>query len=128
MTIITYLTTEIAHIYNHNNYEHNVINKVNKHNMFIAMILEYIVIIRNHAIKENHNFYHDTFNFRNNELSHSQQTDITNNLIETNTQTTNYIEICLHNNIIATVIVNPTPPLMTTTCGFLKLVIVLPLG
>ena len=34
-----------------------------------------------------HNFYHDTFNFRKIEnISLSQQTEITNNSIETNTQ------------------------------------------
>ena len=59
------------------------------------------------------NFYHGTFNFRNNEIiNNSQQTDITNNIIDTNTQTTNYIDDNYStNNRIATVIVNPTPSL-----------------
>ena len=62
------------------------------------------------------NFYHDTFNFRNNDIpSNSQQTGITNNITETNTQTTNYIDASYfnnnNNNKIATVIVNPTPSL-----------------
>ena len=44
--------------------------------------------------------------------SSSQQTDITNNNIDTNTQTTNYIDDnYLSNNKIATVTVNPTPSL-----------------
>ena len=38
-----------------------------------------------------HNFYHDTFNFRKIEnISLPQRTEITNNSIETNTQTINY--------------------------------------
>ena len=42
----------------------------------------------------------------------SRQTDITNNTIETNTQTTNYTDDnYLNDNNIATVILNPTPPL-----------------
>ena len=45
-------------------------------------------------------------------ISLSQQTDITNNITETNTQTINYIDnTYLNNNKIATVIVNPTPSL-----------------
>ena len=53
------------------------------------------------------------FNFRNNEIiSNSQQTDITTNIIETDTQTTNYIDDNYLDNIkIATVILNPTPSL-----------------
>ena len=44
-------------------------------------------------------------------ISNSQQIDITNVLIETNTQTTDYIgENYLDNNKIATVILNPAPP------------------
>ena len=39
------------------------------------------------------NFYNDNFNFRKIEnISFSQQTDITNNIIETNTQTINYVD------------------------------------
>ena len=60
-----------------------------------------------------YNCYHDTFNFRKIEnISLSQQTYITNNIIETNTQTINYIDNSyLNNDKIATVIVNPTPSL-----------------
>ena len=49
---------------------------------------------------------------RNEHISLSQQTDITNNIIETNTQTTMYIDYnYLNNNKITTVIWNPTPSL-----------------
>ena len=60
-----------------------------------------------------YNFYHDTFNFRKNEIiSNSQQTDITNDIIATNPQTTYYIdENYSNNNKTASVIVNPTPSL-----------------
>ena len=63
--------------------------------------------------KNYHYFCNDTFNFRKNEIiSNSQQTYITRNIIETNTQTTKYIdENYLNNNEIATVILNPTPSL-----------------
>ena len=45
-------------------------------------------------------------------ISNSQQTDITNNTIETNNQTTNYIDNnYLNNDKIATVVLNPTPSL-----------------
>ena len=58
-----------------------------------------------------YNLYHDTFNFGKDEIiSNSQQTDITSYIIETNTQTTNYIgENCLNNNKIATAVLNTTP-------------------
>ena len=60
------------------------------------------------------NFYNDNFNFRKIEnISLSQQTDITNNITETNTQTINYIgNHYLNNNKNATTIVNPTPNLI----------------
>ena len=69
--------------------------------------------MRNHLKKNYHNLYHDTFNFEKNEIiSNSPQTDITNNKIDTNTQTTNYFdENYLNNNKIATAIMNPTPTL-----------------
>ena len=56
-------------------------------------------------------FYNGTFDFRRNGIiSNSQQTDITNSIIEANTQTTNHIdEYHLNNNEIATVILNPSP-------------------
>ena len=54
-------------------------------------------------------FHHATFNFRQNEiLSSSQEIDITNNIIEANTQTTNHINNYLNNNK-TTAILNPTP-------------------
>jgi len=77
--------------HNHNNYEHNVIKKVvSKH------------------IKHINNFYNDTFNFRKIEnISLSQQTDIVNNIIETNEQTISYIDDnFLNNNRIATIVRN----------------------
>ena len=60
------------------------------------------------------NFYNDSFDFRKIEnIRISQQTDITNNIFETNTQTINYAgNNYLHNNKIATIIVNPTPSLI----------------
>ena len=67
--------------HNHNNYEHNVLTKVNK------------------PIKHNNNLYSDTFNFRKTEnISLSQQTDIVNNITETNNQTRNYIDDSFLNN------------------------------
>ena len=73
--------------HNHNNYAHNVIQKVNKHikefHNYDTEINYYNKISFN---KKNHYyFYNDIFNFRKNEIiSNSQQTDITNNIIETN--------------------------------------------
>ena len=59
------------------------------------------------------NFYNDSLNFTKIEnISLSQQTDITNNIYETNTQTINYADNdYLDNNKIATITVNPTPSL-----------------
>ena len=88
------------------------VNKHIKHNNNLDTEVNYY---SKQSLNKNkyHNFYHGTFNFTNNEIiSNSQQTDITNNIIETNTQTTNYIgENCLNNNKIATVILNPTSSL-----------------
>ena len=83
--------------HNHNNYEHNVIKKVNKH------------------MKHIDNFYNDTFNFRKIEnISLSQQTDIVNNITETNNQTISYIDDSfLINNNIATVEINTGSDLIT---------------
>ena len=63
--------------------------------------------------KNYYNFYNDSSNFRKIEnISLSQQTDITNDITETNTQTINYIvNDYLKNGKIATIIVNPTPRL-----------------
>ena len=45
--------------------------------------------------------------------SNPQQSDITNSMIETNTQTTNYTdENYFNNNKAATFTLNPTPPLI----------------
>ena len=81
--------------HNHNNYEHHVIQKVNNH---IEHISSYGTEI-NYYIKKSlnkktyYNLYHDTFNFKKNEIiSNSQHTEITNDFTETNTQTTNYID------------------------------------
>ena len=63
--------------------------------------------------KNDGNFYNGNFDFRKFEhTSLSQQTDITNNITETDTQTINYIDNNYSNsNKIATIIVNPTPSL-----------------
>ena len=54
-----------------------------------------------------------SYNFRKIEnISLSQKTDITNNIIETDTQTINYVDDNYLNNEIAAVIVNPTPSLI----------------
>ena len=76
--------------HSHNNYEHNVI-KNNKH---IKHVNNYDTEINYYKKKSfnkanYYNFYHGIFNFRKTEIiSISQQTDITNNTVETNTQTT----------------------------------------
>ena len=101
--------------HNHNNHEHNVIKKVNQHITRINNYDTEISYYNKASLNKNnyHNFYHDKFNFRKIEnISLSQQTYITNNLIETNTQTINYIDNnYLNNDKIATVIVNTTPSL-----------------
>ena len=58
-----------------------------------------------------YNFFNDDINFRKiGNIRISQQTDITNNITETNTQTINYVDHhFLNNNRIAAIIVNPTP-------------------
>ena len=63
--------------------------------------------------KNLYNFYNDNFNFRKIEnISLSQQTAITNNITETNPQTTGYVDnTYLNSHKIATIIVNPTPSL-----------------
>ena len=73
----------------------------------------------NHYSKESSNntnyyiFYNYKFNFRKIEnISLSQQSDITNSTTEANTETINYVDNKYSNNDkIATVIVNPTPSL-----------------
>ena len=101
--------------HNHNNYEHNAMKKAHKH---IKHIHNYDTD-ENYSSKKPHNknnrynFYNGNFNFRKIEnISLSQQTDITNNITETNTRTINYVDNkYVNNNKIATVIVNPTPSL-----------------
>ena len=92
-----------------------VIKKVNKH---IKHINSYDTEINYYSKKslnkkDYYNFYNDNLNFRKIEhISLSQQTNITNNITETNTQTINYVDNnYLNNNKIAAVIVNPTPSL-----------------
>ena len=61
-----------------------------------------------------YNFYHDNFNFRKIEnVSLTQQTDITNNITETNNQTIIYVDhnYLNNNNKITTIMLNPTPSL-----------------
>ena len=101
--------------YNHNNYEHNVIKKVHKH---ITHINNYDTEINHYNKrslnkKQYYNFYNDNFNFRKIEnISLSQQIDITNNITETNNQTITYVDNSyLNNDKIATIILNPTPSL-----------------
>ena len=97
--------------HNHNNYEHNVIKKVHKH---IKHINNYGAEIRKGLDKKSYyNFYNNNFNLRKIEnTSLSQQTNNTNNITKTNTETINYVDNnYLNNDEIATVIVNPTPSL-----------------
>ena len=69
------LTNLINHINHITNYEHEIYN--NK------------ISLNNNSY---YNLYHGIFNFRKNEhIPLSQQTDATNNIIETNTQSTYYI-------------------------------------
>ena len=101
--------------HNHNNCEHSVIKNVHKH---IKHIHNHGTEINSHnkkslTKKQQCNFYHDNFNFRKIEnISRTQQTDITNNITETNNQTITYVDNnCLNDNKIATVILNPAPSL-----------------
>ena len=99
--------------HNHNNYEHNVIKKVHKHIKHINNYDTEINYYNKKSLnkKQYYNFYHDNFNFRKIEnISLTQQTDITNNITETNTQTINYVDNSyLNDNKIATITVNPNP-------------------
>ena len=63
--------------------------------------------------KQYYNFYHDNFNSRKIEnISLTQQTDITNNTTETNNQTITYVDNnYLNNDKTATVILNTVPSL-----------------
>ena len=101
--------------HNHNNYEHNVIKKVHKNIKHINNYDTEINYYNKKSLnkKQYYNFYHDNFNFRKIEnISLTQQTDITNNITETNTQTINYVDDnYIKNDKIATIILNPTPSL-----------------
>ena len=101
--------------HNHNNYEHNAIKKVHKH---IKHINNYDTEIKyynkkSHNKKQYYNFYHANFNFRKIEnISLTQQTDITNNITETNNQTITYADNNHSNSDrIATIVVNTVPSL-----------------
>ena len=109
-------TTKNITRHNHNNYEHNVVKMAHKH---IKHIRNYDTEInyysRTSFSKKNYyNVYNDNFDFRKIEnTSLSKQTCITNNIIDTNTETINYAgNNYLNGDKIATVIVNPTPPLV----------------
>ena len=81
--------------HNHNNYEHNVIKNVHKHLKHINNYDTYINYYnkKSPGKEQYYNFYHGNFNFRKIEnISLTQQTDITNNITETNTQTINYVD------------------------------------
>ena len=98
---------------NHKHVEHNVINKVHKHishiNNYDTGISYYFKKSLNR--KNYYNFYHGNFNLRKIEnISISQQIDITNNTIQTNNQTITYVDNnCLNNNRVAIIIVNTVP-------------------
>ena len=100
--------------HNYNNYEHNVIKNVHKH---IKHINNYDTEINHNAKslnkKQYYNCYHDNFNFRKTEnISLTQQTDITNNIIKTNNQTITYVDNnYLNNDKMAAIVLNPTPSL-----------------
>ena len=88
-------TTNNITRHSHNNYEHNVIKKVHKHIKHINNYDTEINYYNKKSLnkKQYYNFYHDNFNFRKIEnISLSQQTDITNNIIETHNQTINYVD------------------------------------
>ena len=105
------ITNNIAG-HNHNNYENNVIKKVNKNIHHISNYGTDANYYNNKSFSKKgyYNFCNDILDFRKNKItSNSQQTGITNNVLETNTQTTNYIENYLNTNNIATVILNTIP-------------------
>ena len=88
-------------LHNHSNYEQHVIKNVHKHikhfNNYGTEINYYNKKSLNK--KQYYNFCHDTFNSRNVEnISLSQQTDITKNITETITQIINYVDVHHLNN------------------------------
>ena len=68
---------------------------------------------KSHNKKQCYNFYHDNFNFRKiQNISLTQQTDITNDIIEANSQTSTYVDNSYpSNDMIATIILNTVPSL-----------------
>ena len=108
------ITNDITR-HNHNNYEHNVVEKVNKHIKHITNYDTEINYYSKKPLNKSHyyNFYHGNLNFRKVEnISLTQQTDITNDITENITQTITYLNDNNNNkNNIATIIVNPTPSL-----------------
>lgn len=99
--------------YINNNYENNIVKKIHKHIKNINNYDTEINYYNKKSVnkKQYYNFYNDYFNFRKIEnISLSQQTDINNNIIETNQQTINYIDNnYINNNNIATVFLAPPP-------------------
>ena len=118
------LTNNITR-HNHNNDEHNVIKNMNKH---IEHINNYDAEINYHSKKplnkkQYYNFYNDNFNFRKIEnISLTQQTDITNTITENITQTNNYVDNNYLNNkkkSRLSLLIQPQA-LLKTIYGFLK--------
>ena len=101
--------------HNHDNYEHNVIKHVHKHINHINNYVTEISCYNKKSLnkKQCNNVYHGNFNFRKIEnISLTQQTDMTNNITETNNKTIAYVDNSyLNNDKIATIVVNPTPSL-----------------
>ena len=101
--------------HNHNNYEHNVIKRVDKHIKHINNYDTEINYYNEKSLnrKQHYNLYHDNFNFRRiGNTSLTQRTDITNNISETKNQTITYVcDNYLNNGKIATVILNAVPSL-----------------
>ena len=100
--------------HNHNNYEHNVIKRIYKHIKHINNYDTEVNCSKKSLNKKNYyNFYNANFHFRKIEnISISQQTDITNSRAETNNQTFTYVDNCyLNDNKISTIIVNTVPSL-----------------
>ena len=99
--------------HNHNNYEHYVIKHVHTHIKHINSYDAEINYYKKGSLNKQQycNIYHDNFNFRKiDNISLTQQTDTTNHIAETNSQTITYgDDNYLNNNKIATVILNPTP-------------------
>ena len=105
--------------HDHNNYEHNVIKHVHKHIKNINNYDTEVNYFNKKSLnkKQYYNFYPGNFNFRKSEnISLTQQTDITNNITETSNQTITYVDDnYLNNGRIATVILN-TVPSLTDNC------------